>query len=173
MTTNEVKISRKIRDGKQVLTTDIYILLLEDALPENICSAKILPNDYFKYIRTGKGLPTLMFDFSEHAIVNELDNLPEGKGSVNGYKPTNQARRLYFEDVASGDSGDPKFLVVNGDVILITTLTSYGRDNSGVGPSYQAYAPEIQNVMDELSDRNLKQRERAREFPVQQHRFSR
>lgn len=164
VTTNGFKVTRKIQDGKQVLSTDIYILLLEDALPEDIRPAKILPDDYIKYIRTGRGLPMLVFDYSEHAIVNEMDDLPAGKGSVDGRKPVSRRRLQYFEEVVSGDSGDPKFLVVNCEVILITTLTSYGRDNCGIGPSYQSYAPEIQNVMDTLSDRNLKQRVSLRYF---------
>lgn len=67
------------------------------------------------------------------------------------------ARRPWFE----------RFLVlflVGGLVILVSTLTTYGRNNSGVGPAYPSYTADIQNVMDELSDRNGKPRETLRYF---------
>ena len=157
--TNGTIVTRQIVDGLQVASTDIYIALLGDPLPEIIKPASILPSDYYAYIRTGIGLPLLMFDASEHAIVTDLSNLPATKGEVDGREPVSPIRRLYFEAVVSGDSGDPKFLVVNQEVILVSTLHGYGTASSGIGPSYQSYAEDVQAVMNELSDRNSKPRE--------------
>ena len=136
-------VDRYVIDGAQVEDTDIYICLLDSPLPATVHPAALLPPNYADYIGNGKGLPALVFDQDEHAIVAELE-------SVSGHqRPLNNLRQRYFEVNISGDSGDPVFLVHNDTVILLYTLHT-----ADFGPFLTDYMDEIQNVMDQLSERN-------------------
>ena len=150
--TNGVSCSRMIVGTNRVENSDIFVCLLDENLPDSVRPAKILPKNYFSYIHTARGLPGLMFDFSEHAILSEFDDFPDSHGSVDGRVPTNSLRRKYFEEVESGDSGNPKFLLVHNEAILVCTLHTYGKGKSGAGPFLTSWANELQSVMDGLSD---------------------
>ena len=149
--TNGISYTRTIIGTNRVENSDIFVCLLNEDLPNAVRPAKILPKNYYSYIRTAKGLPGLMFDFSEHAILSEFDDLPENHGSVDGRAPTNYLRRKYFEEVELGDSGDPKFLVFRNEAILVCTLHTYGKGKSGAGPFLTSWADDLQRVMDKLS----------------------
>ena len=144
--------SRTVVATNQVLTSDISVCILDADLPDAVHPAKLLPMDYRLYIGDGRGLPGLMFDHSERAILSEFDALPERRGNVNGRVPTDSLRHAYFDAVVPGDSGNPKFLLMNNEAILVCTLLSHGTGGSGAGPFLSSWADELQAAMDELSD---------------------
>ena len=131
----------------QVGNTDIMVLSLEEELPSAIRPAMILPADYADYIVTGQGLPTLHFDYSEHAVVANLETISR---NVNGCRPVMASREKFFEEIVQGDSGDPKFLVLGNQVVFLCEIQTFGKDRSGAGPSLVDYYAEIQMIMDSL-----------------------
>ncbi len=127
---------------------DIAIGLLENDLPPNISTAKILPGDYCKYILDGRGLPVLSFDQEEHAIVHDISEL---SASVVGADPVLNGRAMFSEAIISGDSGNPRFLLLADEVILLNLFWGGGY---GSGPSFAYYKSDVQEMMDILSRRN-------------------
>lgn len=136
-------VSRNVIDGTRIGSTDIYICLLDTPLPPTVHPARLLPPDYRDYLGTGQGLPVLMLDQDEHAIVGELTSY------LGNTSPHNPIRQLYHETIISGDSGDPVFLVFENTPILLYTFYS-----AGGGPSLTEHADEIQSAMNQLSVRN-------------------
>ena len=63
-------------------------------------------------------------------------------------------RFLYFKEVELGDSGNPKFMIMKNEPILICTVHSKGVGKSGNGPFLTSWASELQAVMDDRSDAN-------------------
>ncbi|MBQ3289463.1 MAG: hypothetical protein IJH50_08665 [Kiritimatiellae bacterium] len=78
--TNDVSYSRTIIATSRVADTDIFVCLLGSDLPESVNPAKLLPQNYQNYIGTGRGIPGLMFDCCERAIVSEFGVLPKTGG---------------------------------------------------------------------------------------------
>jgi len=77
-------------------------------------------------------------------LVHEVENI---SSTVFGMAPS--GKRLEFsEQIISGDSGNPRFFVIDDDVILLNTF-HYG--GNGSGPSVRHYADAIQLLMNQLS----------------------
>lgn len=127
---------------------DIAIGLLEADLPCGISTAKILPEDYCKYMLDGRGLPILSFDQEEHALVHDIGEL---SASVVGADPVLNSRAMFSEVIISGDSGNPRFLVLGDEVVLLNLFWGGGY---GSGPSFAHYKSDVQEMMDILSRRN-------------------
>ena len=89
-------------------------------------------------------------DYSEHSIVTDSSSLFITSRSADGMRPCDIGRDRYFEEVVSGDSGDPKFFVSGDTAILVCCLLSYGNGNSGIGPFVTYYKDRIQAIMDSL-----------------------
>ena len=101
----------------------------------------------------------LMLDQQEHAIVADVNLLPFTKRYSNGCVPQNQNRAPYYEDIISGDSGNPVFLVLENDVILLHTF-HYG--GAGSGPFLTNFAQETQSKMDFLSNKHNRPNEKLK-----------
>ena len=138
--TNSIVATRMHPDN----SVDICVGLLALNLPSAVRPAKILPQNYNAYIKGGHALPTMSFDQDEHALVHEVENI---SSTVFGMAPS--GKRLEFsEQIISGDSGNPRFFVIDDDVILLNTF-HYG--GNGSGPSVRHYADAIQLLMNQLS----------------------
>ena len=133
-----------------IADVDFTLSLLDEEVTNVVTVAKILPPDFGDFIKTGKGLPMLMLDYSEHAIVTDFAGCDSNSCNADGIVPISVDRSRFFEEVVIGDSGDPKFLVCGNEVILICTLLTYGSGCSGFGPFTTYYARQLQNSMDEL-----------------------
>ncbi len=127
---------------------DIAIGLLQNELPSTISVAKILPQDYRRYILDGRGLPVLSFDQDEHAIVHDIGEM---SSFVVEAAPVLVDRVRFSEEIVSGDSGNPRFLVHSDEVVLLNLFLGGGH---GSGPSLAYYKTEVQELMDILSSRN-------------------
>ena len=144
-------IERSIKDSANENSNDIRVSLLSTNLPPCITPAKLLPVNYRDYIGNGFGLPILMLDQEEHAIVAELNSLPKSSNYSSGSFPKNVRRKLYYEEVISGDSGNPVFLVFENQPIILYTFHTGG---GGAGPFLTGNKDIIQSKLDMLSNDN-------------------
>ena len=135
----------RIEATKELEKCDIAIGLLDYEVTPNIHPAKILPEDYEKYIGDGKGLPVVTFNQKEQAFLSELKSVTTK--SVSGVASTNSSWRALGGKIIVGDSGDPAFLLIGSEPILLYCLHTGG---VGHGPAIHSYRREVQKAMDEL-----------------------
>ena len=128
---------------------DIMIGLLDYEVTPDIRPAKILPDDYAKYIGDGKGLPIVTFNQREQAYLSQLCGISTNAtaGYVSNSAATNDAWKAFGGKIIGGDSGNPAFLLIGNEPILLYCLFSGGL---GHGPSVFHRRREIQAAMDEL-----------------------
>ena len=139
----------RIAATKAIAGSDIMIASLDYEVTPNIHPAKVLPSDYARWIGSGAGLPTVTFNQREELFVNDLDGLATNafRRFARSYAPKSYVRTRFRRELIMGDSGNPSFLVVNGEAILLYCLTG-GHGGSGAPPHRYRY--EIQQAMDEL-----------------------
>ena len=133
---------------------DVRIGLLASQLPTNIVPAKILPSDYYRYIGTGKKLPSVRFDQEEKLIVSELNALSKvvkKNGDVSCVQSPSMLRSAFFEPVVSGDSGNPRFLIMGDSVVLLCTMWTTGGNGAGAGCLLTNLKDQIQDAMNNLA----------------------
>lgn len=114
---------------------DLTVGVLDSDVPGTIAFARILPDNWAAKLPTLTGttaadsllVPSLGLDQEEKAIVSDLLSI---SASVSFAPPANQSRRTFYEDKIGGDSGNPAFLIVNGQLVLMTCWT-FGGGGSG------------------------------------------
>ena len=141
-----------IKETKAIRKTDISIGLLDYELTPNIKPAKILPADYPRHIGTGKGLPVVTFNQDQQAFITELDALSTNINSQcsylgNSHAPNDGRWSLFRKKIVVGDSGNPAFLLIGNEPILLYCLKFGG---CGAGPLIHDFRKDIQAAMDEL-----------------------
>jgi hypothetical protein len=134
------------------------------------CSiAKVLPDGFLAKIPNwGIGTPILTLDQQEKAIVGEAlwlksylppypwlnyhtEHTVGGKNPLEtreAYKFSDATRLAFSEKLVGGDSGNPCFLIIAGEPVLLDTLT-YGMGGSGTAIS--EWKTEINKAMETLS----------------------
>lgn len=139
-----------IKDTKNIAGSDIQIASLESEVTPNIKAAKILPENYAKYIGNGKRLPVVTFNQKEEVFLTALDAIPTNR--TTRWLCSCRSRIMaddaaYRRNIIGGDSGNPAFLLIGKEPILLYCLKNGGY---GSGPSLFHYRKEIQETMDEL-----------------------
>ena len=150
MDTSSNVYSRTLIDSRYV-SCDIRIGLLNSDLPSTVHPAKLLPPDYGNYIGTAKGLPCVTFDQEEKLTVAELNglkNFSERTSLSSAQRPHGDMRRAFYEDMISGDSGSPRFLLVDQELVLLCVMWKGG---GGSGCFITHFIDEIQASMDSLT----------------------
>ena len=130
-----VKTSYGLRFDSRGISSDFLVLLLDSDLPASIKPCKILGNDVFDVVdgpwRVMAGFANLALDQQEHAIINPcrgVDFASMGGLSAEVGSPF----REFSEVIIGGDSGNPMFLAINGELALYTTFSSrYGGSFTG------------------------------------------
>ena len=130
---------------KAIEKCDIMIAVLDYEVTANIHPAKILPANYADYIGDGKGLPIVTFNQSEKTFLTECHGITTD--SIIHFVPTNPVWKALGGKIVVGDSGNPAFLLIGNEPILLYCLLSGG---VGHGPPIHYYRREIQAAMDEL-----------------------
>jgi hypothetical protein len=74
-------------------------------------------------------IPTLCLNQYESALESDISSLPSGSG-ISLAAPTDPTRSLFYQAKVSGDSGQPAFIILNGQLVLLTVY-SYGGAGSG------------------------------------------
>lgn len=114
---------------------DISIGVLDSDVPASISFARILPSNWASYLPSLSNLyriPCLVLDQEEKALISDLYSLNTSAGCL---VPTDATRLSFFENFIIGDSGNPVFLIINGQLVLITVLT-FGGAGSGTSIVY-------------------------------------
>ena len=139
----------RIAATKAIDGSDIMVGSLDYEVTPNVHPAKILPVDYEKWIGDGAGLPTVTLTQTEKAYVNDLCPIPTNVvlRYMSSRSPTESRRAQFRDKLIVGDSGNPVFLIVGTEPVLLYCLKTGG---AGGGPAIHRYRFEIQQAMDEL-----------------------
>lgn len=113
--------------------TDISIGLLDNEIPSNIKIAKVLPKNYQLYMGYPEDMLAVAIDQQEKAILKTwtglLNYITSGVSYqyVNVVSPdVNYARPDFFqyvsfnEDIVTGDSGNPMFIILDNELVLLS-----------------------------------------------------
>ena len=114
-------VDRTHVDSLRVGTTDIRIGILNADLPPTIKPAKLLPDDWFNSL-TANRLPLLFLDQEEKALVIDLKSIsatPTIFGNIILQAPIDTKRLDFYGQPADQDSGNPVFILVNNEVVLL------------------------------------------------------
>ena len=131
-------VSRVASDG----STDIAVALLDVPLPSTIKPVKVVPSDFESYFdRDGvgnidsNGRPICVgFDHEKKGLFFDVARAGAGDAKVISYLGGSLVPAPYdeiAEDLESGDSGNPLFIIIDGEPVLITL--------SGLNPSFNKY----------------------------------
>jgi len=128
------------------LSEDLYVMVLDQDVPENIKVAKVLPDNWTDYILSSDNavLPALKLDQHENALVGDLRTTTLYTGWTGYRSPTTDyPDRIAFEErincipqptygclLYKGDSSNPAFLVINSELVLMNVWTG-GFQGSG------------------------------------------
>ena len=129
-------------------SNDIAIGVLDSDVPAGVSFARVLPANFSSYLPTVTSttrIPVLVLDQEEKGLVLDLSFL---SSTVGGTFPTNSQRLLFAESIIVGDSGNPVFLIVNGQPVLISMLTSGGQGFGGTNVS--AHYDTVNSMMTSL-----------------------
>lgn len=135
----------RIKATKALPRSDIMIGALDYEVTPNIHPAKILPDGFTEHLGKGVGLPIVTFNQREFVYLSECRGMSAVK-IVNG-ETRNAKWKAIGGGIVTGDSGNPAFLLIGNEPILLYCLQSGG---VGQGSSIYRYRREIQQVMDEL-----------------------
>lgn len=129
---------------------DLTVGLLDTAVDESITFAKVLPTDWATYLPSIGNLsgviPAIGLDQEEKATVRNLSGI---NTSTLFSMPTNNTpkRLALYENVITGDSGNPAFMVIDNAPVLLTVWT-YG--GTGSGTSITPHLTTLNSIMTTL-----------------------
>jgi len=117
--------------------TDLRVGLLDSDVPTNLITfARVLPANYLDYFpnllncAASNAIPGFCLDQganAEIADVSCISTTTAGIGQIVFSYPQNAMERPFFGNGRqSGDSGLPAFLVINGQLVIVTVWTSGG-----------------------------------------------
>lgn len=135
-----------------LLYPDLTIGLLDSDVPSNISFAKVLP-DGWESLLTNVTLtrpPAFGTDQEGKLLVREaveIDNTQPPDAVARFLYPSVTLYQNFFENLVSGDSGNPCFFLINGDLVL---LAVWARGLGGSGASIAAFKTEINAIMTNL-----------------------
>lgn len=106
---------------------DISIGLLDSDVPAGISFAKVLPDNWDAYlpclVTGGVMVAAMGLDQEEKATLQDLSIL----GNTATFRtPADTKRAALYEDKIVGDSGNPAFLIIGGQLVLLTVWNSSG-----------------------------------------------
>ena len=151
--TNGIVYSRIIGGVKKVIiqgvNSDINVAVLTEELPDSVVPVSLLSPNAYHSINIGKFLPVLAVNQDKRAIVRDIGKIsyPEDNSCIVSHsKSSNNLRYGYYQQIRSGDSGSPTFLVYGNKLVLIGTHWTTGSDSSVAMAIEQ-----IQEAMDYLA----------------------
>ncbi len=108
---------------------DICIGVLDSDVPLSISFAKVLPSNWRTYLpslSTSSSIPVLRLNQNERASVANWRGSFGNLGSFFLQYPSSTLRQSYYENIITGDSGNPVLLIIDGDLVVLGTFTSGG-----------------------------------------------
>ena len=136
--------------------TDIMVGLLDAPLPAEYAPAKLLPSGYERYLGTGRFVPVFHQNQFRQAFVVELPALASWTTRTEIYtnRSSLSARKAFFLQVIGHDSGNPCFMLVGRERILMYVTHIRQDNNYGApgGPHTAQFISEIQAAIDSLNN---------------------
>lgn len=132
---------------------DLTICLLDSDLPASITPCKVMPANFANYLPNIEkfGLTVFGTDYEEHAVTKDLRNIEylanENQWVLACINCTESPASLLTETIIGGDSGNPVFMIVNGEIVLLTLWSTGG---GGQGTSHHKFIPETNAAMASL-----------------------
>ncbi len=144
---NNSIVERTLVDSRKVYGTDIQVGLLNEDVPENIPFYPILDSGNLeKYLgNKSKDLFLIALNQDHDVIVREILQ-PINSVRISHKIPVSDQLNLFSKNLRVGDSGNPMFFSINGDLVLIA-----GHASKVAGPSYSFYKKEIQDTINQMS----------------------
>ena len=159
----ETKRHRKYIGPSNENSWDFTVGLLDFDIPTNqIMYAKVLPDDFSKYLYTGAHLPVVCLNQYEEALVGDLSAMPIVPANTTASKslristhpPENLQRKTFNKNLKDGDSGNPCFLFITNQPVILTVWTSMTISTDWTlnpfGTSIHTYKEDINTLMNEL-----------------------
>jgi hypothetical protein len=145
---NNTVVSRVLSKSVQIGSTDLKIGVLDTDVPTNLIRfAKVLPSNFTNYFPnalnqiSGTAIPALCLDQDENALESDISSVST---FISFSMPSDTTRSRFFENKISGDSGQPAFMILDGQLVLLTVWTSGG---GGAGYFVTEYLNEINLAM--------------------------
>lgn len=118
-----------LRDRPQDSRHDIMVLLLDTPLPPSVKTYRLLP-PRTDYGHTLIDCPAIVTEQKRRAFIHKVRSATRGRM---GFKKNTDFPDELYKGLIKGDSGNPSFLLVGGEPVLIETHTGGG---AGGGPFY-------------------------------------
>ena len=148
-------VTRTLADSMLIKGSDLHVGLLDADVPTNwIGFAKVLPPNFTNYFPTSLShVPTLCFNHQEQALVTDIGRLNSSGTNatmIMYVAPADVRRKEFYLDKISGDSGQPSFMILDSELVLLTVWTGGG---AGTGSFVPGYANRINAAMKALGGR--------------------
>lgn len=140
-----IVITRTIASSVKVAGADIRVALLNADVSGGVTFARVLPSNWQTYlpgIDFVSTVPVMCLNQTERASIAALRSL--GASFVNAYPP---AYAAYYGEIIRFDSGNPVFLVINGQPVLVGVFTTGG---AGGGSFVSHYTNAVNAAMTSL-----------------------
>lgn len=147
VTPDSQAVVREVIASQRVGTTDIHVGLLGEDVPQGIAFAKVLPSNWSAYMSlTGGGfnrlfVPVLWLNQTETAAIRHLPSLGQSAST----DAPGGVYANYSQAIATNDSGNPMFLVINGEPVLLACQFT-----PGAGPHLAHHATAVNAAMSAL-----------------------
>ncbi|MBD2570054.1 hypothetical protein [Anabaena lutea] len=144
----------KIHPQYSIDSADITICCLNADLPSEIVPVKLLPdgiNSYLPNLSPSYRIPSLCLDAQEKGLALDLYGLDNQASFAVSYKAP---RSAFSEPIVGGDSGNPQFLIINDELVLIgvwSTATSGSAQSTNLSKQISVINQLIADV-DDLSN---------------------
>lgn len=121
------EVPRAIVGIAEIAGTDLAVVLLHDDVPKNVKTYRVLEPSA-SYNESLTGALVLVTDKQRLVHVHEV-RIAIGRSIV--FKKADEIDAAFYENLVTGDSGNPSFVWLNGEPILVETHTTGG---PGAGP---------------------------------------
>tara|TARA_R100000734_G_C3314598_1_gene106223 strand:- start:629 stop:1885 length:1257 start_codon:yes stop_codon:yes gene_type:complete len=150
---NGTWVARTVQAISDHASADITVGVLSEELPETVKPVKVVPSNINTYFRrnTSSNLINnffkpigVCFDFEKKGILMELSSANDGSNDF-AILTSNSIPipfRNLSESIVAGDSGNPCFLIIDGEAILIGTFRT-----SSKGPAFANYISDINTLI--------------------------
>ena len=136
------------------LADDLCLLVLGSDVPSSIPIAQVLPANWRNWLMGTPTLPVAWVSKENNWYVSNLVSYGFDAGAGTDwavYQPTESVRQPWWEQAVPGNSGNPVFLLLGSQPILLGTWHSYVNSNENTFPSISDNIPAINSAMTTLS----------------------
>lgn len=157
VTTGNVTVTRTLQSSA-VVVNDLMVGLLDSDVPGTISFARYIaeadyaklpwPTSYAEAASNAWAVPLLAFDQEEKGLVTDPRHCDPSYRAWTNSVPTDSQRLAFYEPLIGGDSGNPCFFLLGGQVALLTVWMSGG---PGGGTSVTYCATQLNSAMTALS----------------------